>query len=126
MKEYTLKEIVGYSSGSSWDGTHFRSIEVAFHDEEHITVSNVYENHRVEGTFTYAHLVAHWEETRNTLYFPDFCDAMTAAVPGVRAITNVQGAAIHLDFGETGAMAEAAVRKGVQRPVRLRSPLRIR
>jgi hypothetical protein len=126
MTERTLKEIVAYSSGSSWDGTHFRDIEVAFKDEDHVTVSNVYEHHRVEGTFTYAHIVAHWEETRDTLYFSDFCHAMGKSVPGVSAITDEQGRTMGLKLRETGRMAEAAVRQGTQRPVPLTPRLRIR
>ncbi len=126
IRERTLREVVGYSSGSSWDGTHYRSIEITFHDRDNILVENVYESHRVQGLFSLNQVRDQLETARDTLYFREFCYEMSQQVKGVHLVKDAHGNSDGLLFPASPTGIDAEIQAGISGDMKLGKPLQIK
>jgi hypothetical protein len=87
-KDSPLFKIVDLTSGSSWDGTHDRSIHVTYVDDNNITVQNEYCGSGPKDVFTLIQIAdeladEHFHEAR---YFSDFCYEIGQNVPGAQTV----------------------------------------
>lgn len=110
-KDWNLKELIDYTSGDSWNGTHDRTINVTFTDSEHVTVANEYNDHGPSNIFTLAHITDELDNIRDARYFSDFCFELARVVPGAQAIKDERG------WYAQGVVGLAATPKAIDREI---------
>ena len=121
MADRTLKDVIDYTSGSSWDGTHDRSIEVSYTSADNIIVDNVYQSHHVAGRFTLGQIFDQMAEARSGRYFSDFCYEAGRKIPGIVPCQDDKGQTTGFNLLATPDMIEAEVKGGVQSRVTILS-----
>jgi hypothetical protein len=125
-KEPTLFDVVNYMSGDSWNGTHDRSIEISYQDENHVLVENVYCSSRYGGTFTLRQLGTEQEKLRSARYYRDFCYEAERTIPKATGLRDSRGSIVDVELPETARMIEEAIAEGAGHSLAALKPLRFK
>lgn len=122
--EWTLFEIVNQMSGDSWNGTHDRSVDVTYHDDNRITVDNNYSSHHIQKDFTLAQIIDALDGLREARYFSEFCQSFASAMPGAKAIMEDRGwYATGLEIPATSTVVDREMAAGAGANVAAFKPL---
>lgn len=89
MSNRTLKDLLDYESGDSWNGTHFREISVAFNAaSQTVTVTSTnemysHEKFSVDVPFDDVKKQVNSGELKDARYFGSFATAAQRVLPGL-------------------------------------------
>lgn len=119
----TLKEVLDYRSGDSWNGTHDRCVDVSVQEDGSIVVDNNYSNHHVTKSFTAEQICDQLGEAREARYYRDFCYEAGRKIPGFFAVTDDQGSATDVT---NPSMIETDVKRGVKNNLTVNRPLQLK
>ena len=119
----TLKEVLDYGSGDSWNGTHDRWVDVSVREDGSIVVDNNYNNHHVAESFTVEQICDQLGEAREARYYLAFCYEAGKKIPGFFAVTDDRGSATDIT---NPLMIEADVKRGVKNNLTVNRPLRFK
>lgn len=106
-----------YTTGDSWNGTHDRSIEITYQDDDHILVENTHSDHGVGNSFAFQDISRQLNGLKGASYFNDFCYQASLKIPHFRAVRDAYGSINGLEIPATPAIIDAEIAGGVQNTV---------